>query len=133
MLQSTIHCLAFSTCGRYLASGSADNKILIWDLSHGQLVSSLNKHTGILYTLAFSRDGNILTAGGLDCLLTLWDFSKLTEDHVANISSTSSSHNPELGDGENYLLRTFPTKNSSFLSLHFTRRNLLISVGVFKS
>lgn len=116
-----------------MASGSADHKILIWDLSHGQLVSSLTKHTGTLYTLAFSRDGNILSAGGLDCLLTLWDFSKLTEDHVANVSSTSSFHNADLNDGDNYLLRTFPTKNSSFLSLHFTRRNLLLSVGVFKS
>ncbi|XP_017461471.1 PREDICTED: transcription initiation factor TFIID subunit 5-like [Rhagoletis zephyria] len=126
-----IYSLAFSTCGRYLASGSSDHTVLIWDLSHGQLVASLLRHTGSIHTMSFSRDGNILAVGGLDCVLTLWDFSKLTEDYLAQTGA--SSHNPDLNDSETYLLRSFPTKSTPFLALHFTRRNLLLAVGMFKS
>ncbi|XP_055384828.1 transcription initiation factor TFIID subunit 5 [Condylostylus longicornis] len=128
--KSTICCLSFSKCGRYLASGSSDNRVLIWDLSHGQLVAQC-KHTAALHTITFSRDGTLLASGGLDCVLALWDFLKLIEDY--SISSNQSSHNPEVLEGESYLLRSFSTKSSPFLNLHFTRRNLLLAVGFYKS
>ncbi|XP_055911957.1 transcription initiation factor TFIID subunit 5 [Eupeodes corollae] len=128
-----VYSLAFSICGRYLASGSSDHQVLIWDITHGQLVASLSKHTGSIHTMSFSRDGNILAVGGLDCYLTLWDFSKLTEDYQLANSGHHASHNPDINDGTEYLLRAFPTKSSPFLTLHFTRRNLLLAVGVFKA
>lgn len=130
--KGTIYSLAFSTCGRYLASGSADHNVMVWDLSHGQLVTSLVRHTGSIHTMCFSRDGTILAIGGLDCYLTLWDFSKLTEDYIAQ-NASNASHNPDINDGETYLLRAFPTKSTPFTTLHFTRRNLLLAVGTFKS
>lgn len=129
--KGAIYSLAFSICGRYLASGSSDHCILIWDLSHGQLVVPLQHHSATIHTLSFSRDGNILSAGGMDCLLTLWDFTKLTEDYLAQ--QPASSRNPKMKNGDSYLLRSFPTKSTPFLSLHFTRRNLLLAVGFFKS
>uniref|UniRef100_A0A1B0BZC7 Transcription initiation factor TFIID subunit 5 n=1 Tax=Glossina palpalis gambiensis TaxID=67801 RepID=A0A1B0BZC7_9MUSC len=129
--KGSIYALAFSTCGRYLASGSSDHNVLIYDLSHGQLVTSLVRHTGSIHTMCFSRDGTILAIGGLDCYLTLWDFSKLAEDYIAQ--NSNASHNPEINEGDTYLLRAFPTKCTPFLTLHFTRRNLLLAVGTFKA
>ncbi|XP_037936602.1 transcription initiation factor TFIID subunit 5-like [Teleopsis dalmanni] len=129
--KGTITSLAFSTCGRYLASGAADNIAIVWDLAQGQLITTLVKHTGTLNTMTFSRDGTILAIGGLDNYLTLWDFSKLAEEYINQ--STNASHNPDINDGEKYLLRAYPTKATPFLTLHFTRRNLLFGVGTFRS
>ena len=68
--------------------------------------------------------------GSLDCTLRLWDFTKLCED--INGENVNVSHNPDVRDGEPYLLRSFPTKSSPFIALHFTSRNLLLAVGMFE-
>lgn len=70
-----------------------------------------------------------LPIGSLDSSLRLWDFTKLCED--VSGENVNVSHNPDVRDGEPYLLRCFPTKSSPFIALHFTRRNLLLGVGMF--
>lgn len=127
--KAPIYALAFSVCGRYLATGSADTRCLIWDLAHGHLIASFSGHTGTVHSLCFSRCGTILSTGSLDCTLRLWDFTKLTEDISGE--NVNVSHNPDVRDGEPYLLRSFPTKSSPFIGLHFTRRNLLLAVGMY--
>ncbi|EDW35004.1 GL20028 [Drosophila persimilis] len=129
--KGSVSALAFSTCGRYLASGSTDNNIIIWDLSNGSLVTTLLRHTSTVTTITFSRDGTLLAAAGLDNNLTLWDFHKVTDDYISN--HITVSHHQDENDEDVYLLRTFPSKNSPFVTLHFTRRNLLMCVGLFKS
>lgn len=129
--KAPIHSLAFSMCGRYLASGGSDKVVNLWDLAHGHLVATLEGHTSTIHSLCFSRDGTVLATGALDCNLKLWDFSKLCEDLSGE--NVNVSHNPNVRSGENYLLRTFPTKQSPFITLHFTRRNLLYGVGMFES
>jgi len=129
--KGAIYSIVFSMCGRYLASGSSDKIINVWDLAHGHLVASLDGHSSTIHSLCFSRDGTILASGALDCNLKLWDFSKLCEDLSGE--NVNVSHNPNVRSGNNYLLRTFPTKQSPFITLHFTRRNLLYGVGLFES
>jgi len=129
--KASIFSIVFSNCGRYLASGSSDKVVNVWDLAHGHLVASLEGHTSTIHSLCFSRDGTVLASGALDCNLNLWDFSKLCEDLSGE--NVNVSHNPNVRSGDNYLLRTFPTKQSPFITLHFTRRNLLYGVGIFES
>lgn len=153
-----IYSLAFSAEGRFLASAGADCRVLVWDLAHGHLVAALSSHTGTIHCLSFSRDGNILVSGkfifpfpmtlkvffkvikliylhfigSLDCTIILWDFTKLAEE--MSLEDVNVSHNPDVKtNAEDYLLRTFPTKNSPVLTLHFSRRNLLLGVGMFDS
>ncbi|XP_014484463.1 PREDICTED: transcription initiation factor TFIID subunit 5 [Dinoponera quadriceps] len=127
-----IYSLAFSTEGRFLASAGTDNRVLVWDLAHGHLVAALSGHTGNIECLSFSRDGNILVSGSLDYTVRLWDFTKLAEE--MSLEDVNVSHNPDVRtNSESYLLRTFPTKNTSILTLHFSRRNLLLGVGMFES
>ncbi|XP_055703167.1 transcription initiation factor TFIID subunit 5 [Phlebotomus papatasi] len=129
--KAPIYALAFSMCGRFLASGAADHRVHIWDLAHGHLIAAFTTHTSTIHSLCFSRDGTILASGSLDCTLNLWDFTKLCEDISGE--NVNVSHNPDVRDGEQYLLRSFPTKSSPFLTLHFTRRNLLLAVGMYDS
>ncbi|XP_017784625.1 PREDICTED: transcription initiation factor TFIID subunit 5 [Nicrophorus vespilloides] len=127
--KSPIHALAFSICGRFLSSAGSDCKILVWDLAHGHLVAELNGHNKPIHTLTFSRCGNILVSGSLDCTVKMWDFSKLADD--SSSEDVNISHNPEVKMGDNYLLWNYGTKNSPLIHLHFTRRNLLLAIGMF--
>lgn len=130
--KAPIYSLAFSAEGRFLATAGADNRVLIWDLAHGHLVAALSSHTAVVHCLFFSRDGNILVSGSLDSTLKLWDFTKLAEE--MSLEDVNVSHNPDVKTCvETYLLRTFPTKNSPVLTLHFSRRNLLLAVGMFEA
>lgn len=129
--KAPIYSLAFSVDGKFLASAGADKKVMVWDLAHGHLCAELLNHTAPIHSLAFSRCGSLLVSGALDSTLKLWDFNKLLEE--TNSEDVNVSHNPDVRSGDSYLLRTYSTKNSPILCLHFTRRNLLLAVGMYES
>jgi transcription initiation factor TFIID subunit 5 len=128
--KAPIYALCFSVEGRFLASAGADSRVLMWDLAHGHLLAELTGHKGPIHTLAFSRDGHILTSGSQDCSVKLWDFSRLAEEMV--LEDVNVSHNPDIKKSDSYLLRSYGTKNSPLLHLHFTRRNVLLAVGMYE-
>jgi WD40 repeat protein len=68
-----VHTLAFSSDGRWLASGSSDNTVKIWDAAEWKLVRTLSGHTDSAYAVAFSPDSRTLVSGSLDKTLRLWD------------------------------------------------------------
>ncbi|XP_053607989.1 transcription initiation factor TFIID subunit 5 isoform X3 [Plodia interpunctella] len=128
-VDSSIFVLAFSVCGRWLASGGGAGELMVWDLSTGLPTAALPpSHTAPIHALAFSRDGTILSSGSLDCSIKLWDFTAITEE----IPSEEIGNNSTLQKDDKYLLRSFPTKNSPIKGLHFTRRNLLLGVGSYE-
>ena len=64
--------IAFTTDGKYLASGSSDSTIQIWYLGRtykGQLVG----HRGGIWSIAFSNDNRTLISGSSDRTVRLWD------------------------------------------------------------
>lgn len=126
-----VYTLAFSTCGRFLASAGADKKILIWDIAHGHLLAELNSHTDSIYSICFSRDGTILASGGLDNTVKIWDVSRLFEE--IDLEDLNISHAPNVRlNNESVLLGSYPTKSTPILTLHFTRKNLLLSAGMYQ-
>jgi transcription initiation factor TFIID subunit 5 len=75
-----IYALAFSPCGKYLASAGncrlfilvvrfhfldagEDFDILVWDLSSGKVCKELKGHTAIVHSLAFNDDSCMLASG----------------------------------------------------------------------
>ena len=64
--------LVFSPDGRYLVSGSDENRIAVHDGLTGELVKTLIGHREPLEELAFTPDGRTLVSSSRDRTLRLW-------------------------------------------------------------
>jgi len=66
-----IHCVAFSSDGRTIASGGDDEAIKLWEADTGHLIRNLEGQ-GVT-RIAFSPDGKTIASGGSDKTTKLWD------------------------------------------------------------
>ncbi|MFT7612797.1 MAG: WD40 repeat protein [Parvicellaceae bacterium] len=73
-----VTCAAFHPSGKYLATGSADFSIKLWNTKTGKEIRSFNAHTGRIRTIKFSEDGSLILSTGLDNYVRL--FNVLTGD-----------------------------------------------------
>ncbi|KKP07655.1 hypothetical protein THAR02_00191 [Trichoderma harzianum] len=68
-----VYSVAFSANSRYLASGSWDKTIKIWDIITGKVQQTLQGHGGYVWSVAFSADGRYLASGSQDNTIKIWD------------------------------------------------------------
>ncbi|XP_054168108.1 transcription initiation factor TFIID subunit 5-like [Oppia nitens] len=130
--KATVYALAFENSGRYLVSGGADKRILFWDLAFGYLLAELSGHYDTIYTLSFSRgpEGTMLASGGNDDCIVLWDIQTLI-DEIDSEEITVNQTPTVRSNSEQFLLGSYRTKSTYILTTHFTRRNLLLGIGIF--
>lgn len=64
--------IAFSPYGHYLASGSRDGFIKLWDVASGRELHTLVGHTSSVNSVAFSPDGRFLASGSSDETIKIW-------------------------------------------------------------
>lgn len=70
----TVRSLALTADGKILASGSADNTIVLWDVTAREPIGEpLTGHTGTVWSVAISSDGKTLVSGSADNTIMLWD------------------------------------------------------------
>ena len=70
--RDSINSVVFSNDGRYIASGSADKTIKLWDTSTGEQIQTF-AHKSNIESVAFSPDGHSLASGSFDNTIKLWD------------------------------------------------------------
>lgn len=121
--------LKFSIDGKFLISASEDKKLIFWEHTIGHKLAELDCHNSII-SMSFSRCGSILTTGGLDNCINIWDFNKFVTE--VNVDELNTYSTPSLQrDTKALMLTTYRTKKTLPLSIHFTRRNLMLVAGVF--
>jgi WD40 repeat protein len=68
-----INAIDISPNGRFVASGSDDNKIKIWTPSDRKLVQTLEGHTDDVNDVAWHPDNRTLAAAGEEGRISVWD------------------------------------------------------------
>ncbi|KAI0410771.1 vegetative incompatibility protein HET-E-1 [Xylaria grammica] len=68
-----IFSIAISSDGRWLASGSEDCTIKVWDVTMGACTQTFEGHSGWIFSIAISSDGRWLASGSEDCTIKIWD------------------------------------------------------------
>ena len=88
-----IRTLTFSPNGCFLATGSEDKTVRLWDLSKGHEVSFPGRHVDWVNALSFSPDSRLLASGSEDGQIKLWDawnvFTRVSNGEVLKISMDS--------------------------------------------
>ncbi|XP_060063329.1 transcription initiation factor TFIID subunit 5-like [Ylistrum balloti] len=68
-------CALFHPNSNYIATGSSDRVVRMWDNLTGNCVRILTGHKGAVQVLCFSPDGRFLVSSGVDRCVLLWDIS----------------------------------------------------------
>lgn len=80
--QGSLHSLAFSHDGRFLATGSWDETVCVWRVGEAKPMQTLRDHGTAVDALAFDQDGERIAVGTLGGELVVWDL--LTGSRLAN-------------------------------------------------
>ena len=89
-----------SSDSRLLAMAGQPGKIILVDVSQGELVAEVNTNQEI-YSLAFASDGSVVATGGIDSLVKLWRVPDLTPiDQIGkhNRMVVDLDFSPNIGD-----------------------------------
>ncbi|EJK51693.1 hypothetical protein THAOC_29113 [Thalassiosira oceanica] len=143
-----------SPSGKFAAGTGLDGTVYCWDLGSGRLVNQFRDSEGMANALSFSACGAGLAVSGEDCSVKIWDvrgsannlsnpdYFEATRGSsaISSVGSLGFSSTPTQIDrtplnerirpGTASPLKTFGTNNISVLDLKYTKRNLLLAVGV---
>lgn len=90
-----IYCVACSPDGKFLATGGADNRIVIWDANTMKPLKLFPQHRDSILSLAFRRGSNQLFSASADRTVKIWSLDELAyvetlfghQDHITDVDA----------------------------------------------
>lgn len=149
--QDQVTCLAMSSSGRTLISGSQDKTIRFWDLKEQKIIRTFggyfDGHLSKIVALGLTPDNQTLISCGADNSLKIWDVNRATEMQNITVSAAvinlaispdgqlfcSGGLEPQLtirSTKNGQIIRSI-NNNSGVLSLAFSPDGNLLAVGGF--
>ncbi|KAJ1913195.1 ribosome assembly [Mycoemilia scoparia] len=101
--QKLVNHVAFSPDSRFIASGSFDNSVKLWDGYTGKFITSLRGHVAAVYRLAWSSDSRMLVSSSKDSTVILWD---IRTKKLLKVLPGHQSENAG-GNGSNTMTQTY--------------------------
>lgn len=86
---SIINSISFSIDGKTIAAGEQSGVISLWRTSDGQIIQTMQGHTGPVNEIAFSPDGKLIASASSDRTLRLWQIDSDVSFGVKLQSATS--------------------------------------------
>jgi WD40 repeat protein len=65
--------VAYSPDGQFIASGSNDKTVKLWDAASGRLIRTFEGHEDWGYSVAYSPDGRFIASGSKDATVKIWE------------------------------------------------------------
>ena len=95
---NSVKSVAFSPDGAYIASGSWDKTVRVWDTQSGEQIRCLEGHADRVWSVAFTSDGKRIVSGSWDNTVRIWDVQsgsqiKCLEGHMDYVVSVAISAN----------------------------------------
>lgn len=71
----SIQCIQWHVNCNYIATGSSDKTVRLWDVNTGECVRIFIGHRSMVLSLAMSPDGRYMASGDEDGTIMMWDLS----------------------------------------------------------
>eukprot|EP01083_Nonionella_stella_P096494 271296_1 len=123
-----IYSADFSPCGQFVATGSLDKTVRLWDMenSGAREVACLEGHSLNVVGLSWSSDSRHLASASYDCSARMWDVSRQKQIHLHRVDGFVLTTAIDPGNSQLVYLGT--TKNKIYI---FDERDHLIKHVVF--
>jgi WD40 repeat protein len=89
--QDVISSVAWSPNGRFIATGSWDHTVQVWNAQSGQLITTYSGHEDIVTAIAWSPDGEYLASASWDQTVQVWE--AFTGQHITTYRGHQSEVN----------------------------------------
>jgi len=97
---NNVSVISYGPNGKYLASGSSDNTIKIWNTKTGEVVLTFKKHESPVFSIDWSPDGKSIVSGSTNGTIKIWHAETGKEiltfvGHTKNVAAVAFSSDGE--------------------------------------
>ena len=116
------NCLAVSSDGKLLVTGSIDATVRVWDFFERKQIACYEEHKSDITCLVISKNSNFTVSGSIDKTLILWDMrchklKKVFRGHTKRVNCVALSNDEDLmiSGSSDYEISIWNVKSFEFL------------------